>query len=284
MEICRDGSWGTICDNTNSWGAEEARVVCKQLDLPYTGRVKSIISISTIILIFLAAQTQYFGPGPDPVHYSNFVCKGNELTLTGCNRNMTPNCTNHTQDVGVTCLESCIPGEVQLVDGGSNTQGRLEVCLGGLWGTVCDNQFDNVDAQVVCKQLELPYAGAIAKHNAEFGQGDNHIALTNVYCTGSETQLLSCIFNTGSALNCNHTNDAGVVCKDLCTDGALRVAGGDTPNMGRVEVCYNGEWGTICDKGWDTNDVKVACYQLGFERNRKLKYMTIKAFFMLSLI
>ena len=189
----------------------------------------------------------------------------------GCSGDMTPTCTSHTQDVGVTCLESCTPGEVRLVDGGSSTQGRLEVCLGGLWGTVCDDQFDNVDAQVVCKQLGLPYAGAEAKHNAEFGQGDDHIALTNLYCSGSETQLLSCIFNTGSAVTCNHANDAGVICQDLCTNGAIRVADGDTPNMGRVEVCYNGEWGTICDKGWNTPDVEVACYQLGFESNSSSK-------------
>ena len=41
VEICRDGSWGTICDNTASWGAEDARVVCKQLGLPYTGIINN---------------------------------------------------------------------------------------------------------------------------------------------------------------------------------------------------------------------------------------------------
>ncbi len=33
---------------------------------------------------------------------------------------------------------------------------------------------------------------------------------------------------------------------------------------GRVEVCDNGDWGTICDNGWGTRDVNAVCAQLGF--------------------
>ena len=47
VEICRDGSWGAICDDSSSWGAEEARVVCMQLGFPYTGRAKTKLSIVT---------------------------------------------------------------------------------------------------------------------------------------------------------------------------------------------------------------------------------------------
>ena len=107
-------------------------------------------------------------------------------------------------------------GELLLV-GGAETDntlsGRVEVLINGEWGTVCDDGWDIMDANVACRQLGFGYALA-ANCCAAFGQGSGSILLDDLACTGSESSLISCSHSGLGISSCWHGEDAGVVCSN----------------------------------------------------------------------
>ena len=54
----------------------------------------------------------------------------------------------------------------------------------------------------------------------------------------------------------------------------MRLVDGSGPHEGRLEVCVNEAWGTVCSNGWDNTDSKVVCNQLGY-----LSFGTVYAFY-----
>ncbi|NXT74829.1 SRB4D protein, partial [Zapornia atra] len=173
--------------------------------------------------------------------------------------------------------------EIRLANGPSRCQGRVEILYNGSWGTVCDDDWDIVDANVVCGQLGCGQAAALPPAMS-FGQGSGPIFLDNVDCKGWEAALSQCWSHGWGIHNCYHYEDVAVVCNELSptqasegptsstltapvqdgeSDGSVRLVSGADGCRGRVEIFYQGTWGTVCDDDWGLSDASVVCRQLG---------------------
>lgn len=107
-------------------------------------------------------------------------------------------------------MESCPATRVRLDGSTVPYAGRLEVCFNGLWGTVCDDLFDQTDADVVCRQLG--YSGALAP-STYYGPGSGPVWLDNVACSGTESSILNCSHAGVGTHNCAHSEDVGIICQ-----------------------------------------------------------------------
>ncbi|XP_052561063.1 deleted in malignant brain tumors 1 protein-like isoform X7 [Tympanuchus pallidicinctus] len=248
VEVFHSQQWGTVCHD--DWDLNDANVVCRQLDC---GTAVS------------APRMSSFGRGSGPIWLEGVRCLGTEATLTECP--VKPKglySCSHLEDAGVVCSGSGTSNisTLRLVDSLSECAGRVEVFYNNEWGTVCDDNWDMNDAAVVCRQLGCGTALS-APGSARFGWGHSHIWLDEVHCTGEENDISQCAAKTWGVHNCHHGEDAGVVCSGNLSSADVRLVNGPSRCAGRVEVLHNGQWGTVCDDGWDLNDAKVVCRQLG---------------------
>lgn len=270
VEVKVYDQWGYVCDD--KFGMRDAEVLCKELGFSlgasevrgssfYPANRKMKRNDHTVFMMDemdcqgnekSLSQCNFNGWG---VHDCNeeevvgVVCKlpvmscpldywlcdtSQECIPTGFLCDNVPDCTDHSDENEKHCKA---PIQMRLASGKNSLEGRVEINYRGIWGTVCDDDFGNKEAQVVCQSLGFYGPARVMKN--KFGPGLGTIWLDQVNCAGNETSLEQCTHWHWGEHNCGHSEDVGV----QCTAGEAPT----TPRYGRS----NGE--TIQYHNFDQN-------------------------------
>uniref|UniRef100_A0A8C7KQ85 SRCR domain-containing protein n=1 Tax=Oncorhynchus kisutch TaxID=8019 RepID=A0A8C7KQ85_ONCKI len=224
VEWYYQGEWRTV---GVGWNQENvAAVVCRQMGC---GSTVSVPPGNT---------TRGFG----------VFCSGSESSLRECRRSydLHPGLT-------VICSES-----VRLVGGAGFCSGRVEVKSNQSWASVCEADFDQQDAEVVCGELGCGAPAAL--QGGLYGEGEGQTWDKEFQCKGKESLLLDCDTSDRENNTCLPGNAVGLTCSE---PDDVRLVGGGSRCAGGVEGYEQGEWWTV-GAYWNKEDeAAVVCRQLG---------------------
>lgn len=229
VEIFHNGKWGNICDD--EWDKHEADIVCKQLGYHLGGK---------------PTHSSVFGNAKRKFWMDNLYCTGREKELNECRFDGWGHSDcDSTEAAGVICTEeksqtiievpkvkkiiaekvwynSKEPMNIRVMGGRIPEEGRVEVRFGnGPWGELCGDGWSLLEANVVCKQLNLGYANEAFQTDFFGGSNGTNILLSGTECVGNETKLSECKFEGFGKRNKCHGNRhhvAGISCSSKMAD------------------------------------------------------------------
>lgn len=102
--------------------------------------------------------------------------------------------------------------KIRLANSENSYSGRVEIYNPEFgWGTVCDDDWDRVSGDIVCRQLG--FTGSNETLGVFYGEGTGPILLDEFYCTGAETHIWDCKLHDGwNNHDCDHSEDASLDC------------------------------------------------------------------------
>uniref|UniRef100_A0A668U0G0 SRCR domain-containing protein n=1 Tax=Oreochromis aureus TaxID=47969 RepID=A0A668U0G0_OREAU len=154
--------------------------------------------------------------------------------------------------VNLACSDS-----VRLLNGSSLCSGRLEVKSNQSWSSVCEADFDQQDAEVVCRELGCGPPSAL--QGALYGEVEAPVWSKEFQCGGHESALLDCR-SSGSARNsCSPGKAVGLTCSEL---RCVRLVGGASHCAGILEVSHLRKWRPVSHSYWTLKAAAVVCEHL----------------------
>uniref|UniRef100_A0AC11B5T6 Uncharacterized protein n=1 Tax=Ovis aries TaxID=9940 RepID=A0AC11B5T6_SHEEP len=272
VEVYSGEDWTPVSDG--NFTLPTAQVICAELGC---GKAVSVLGHMP------------FRESDGRVWAEEFRCEGEEPKLWSCPRVPCPGGTCHHS--GAAQVVCSVYAEVRLMTkGSSQCEGQVEMNISGRWRALCASHWSLANANVVCRQLGCGVTISTPR-GPHFVEGGDHISTVRFHCSGAESFLWTCPVTALGGPDCSHGNTAYVICSGnqtqalpqcndslsepagsaaseerapYCSDSRqLRLVDGGGPCAGRVEILDQGSWGTICDDGWDLDDARVVCRQLG---------------------
>ena len=185
-------------------------------------------------------------------------------------------------------------GDVKLINGPTQYQGTVAIYYNKTWGTLCDDSWQYVDGDVICRQLGFLKSNRVW-YRAKYGSGPGPILVDQISCPNNGNHIFNCTptMDEWGQHDCKKNEDAGVDCErplppvkpatlpvrlscpehkqsgscKTCSD-KLHPEPGDctvqTAVEGIVTVLYQGNWYPVSGAGFGLTEAKIVCAELGY--------------------